>query len=348
MNTIKKLICAAALAITASAHAGLLPIEQDTIHVFKKVSPYVVNVHPYKQSNNLHWQPQKILAGTGSGIIWNADGYVVTNYHIIGQHKYFEVTLKNGKTVKADFIGGDPRKDVAVLKLKNSKLLAKAIPSQKIAVSNSKNLQVGQIAIAIGNPFGLDETLTEGVVSALDREIFGYGGVEISGMIQTDASINPGNSGGPLIDSRGRLIGMNTMIYSQTGGFSGIGFAIPSNTIVGVVNQIIKHGKIIASGIGIIPLPDRIAVQAGVDGVIIAKVAPGMPASKAGLRGMTQTRNGQYRVGDIITGINGHKIKDYNDLYQILDKTKVGQKVTLTIQRGNKRKKVKLRTVNLQ
>ncbi|MDF1761186.1 MAG: trypsin-like peptidase domain-containing protein [Coxiellaceae bacterium] len=344
----KKFILAALCITTTNAWASLLPIEQDTIHVFKKVSPYVVNVHPYKQSNNLHWQPQKILAGTGSGIIWNGNGYVVTNYHIIGQHKYFEVTLKNGKTVKASFIGGDPRKDVALLKIRNSKAVAKFIPSQAIEVSNSKQLQVGQIAIAIGNPFGLDETLTEGVVSALDREIFGYGGVEINGMIQTDASINPGNSGGPLIDSRGRLIGMNTMIYSQSGGFSGIGFAIPSNTIVKVVNQLIKHGKIIAAGIGIIPVPDHVAAQAGVDGVIIAKVVRGMPASKAGLRGMTQTRNGQYRVGDIIVGINGHKIKDYNDLYQILDKTKVGQKVTLTIQHGNKRKSVKVTTVSLQ
>ncbi|MDF1797458.1 MAG: trypsin-like peptidase domain-containing protein [Coxiellaceae bacterium] len=348
MNTIKKLITTALFCLTASTYAGLLPIEKDTIDVFKKISPYVVNVHPYKQSNDLYWQPKKILAGTGSGIIWNGKGYVVTNYHIIGQHKYFEVTLKNGKTVKANFIGGDPRKDVAVLKLNNSKIVTASIPTKPIDVANSKHLQVGQIAIAIGNPFGLDETLTEGVVSAIDREIFGYGGVEINGMIQTDASINPGNSGGPLINSRGQLIGMNTMMYSQTGGFSGIGFAIPSNTIMRIANQIIKHGKIITAGIGIIPVPDRVAAQAGVDGVIIAKVARGMPASKAGLRGMTQTRNGQYRVGDIITGINGHKIKDYNDLYQVLDKTKVGEKVTLTIRRGNKRRNIKITTVNLQ
>ncbi len=344
MNMLKKLLLTALFLTTGSTQAGLLPVEQDTIQVFKQVSPYVVNVHPYKKSSDMFLQPQKILAGTGSGIIWNKNGYIVTNYHIIGQHKYFDVTLKNGKSIKANFIGGDPRKDVAVLKIKNNKYL----PQQPISVANSNNLQVGQIAIAIGNPFGLDETLTEGVVSALGREIFGYGGVEISDMIQTDASINPGNSGGPLIDSRGRLVGMNTMIYSQTGGFSGIGFAIPSNTLTRIVNQIIKHGKIIYAGIGIVPVPDRIAAQAGVDGVIIAKVAPNMPAKKAGLRGMTQTRSGQYRVGDIIVGINGQRIKTYNDLYQVLDKTRVGQKITLTIQRGNKTKKVKLKTVSLQ
>lgn len=337
----------ASIALVSQALAGLLPVEQDIIHVFNNVSPYVVNVHQTENAIDRYWHSKKVVTGTGSGIVLNPNGLIVTNYHVLGQHKQVDVVLKNGKNYIADFIGGDPRKDVAVLRLRNTSALRKMIHNKPLQMANSEGLRVGQIAIAIGNPFGLDETLTEGVISALDREIFGYGGVAINGMIQTDASINPGNSGGPLLDSRGRLIGMNTMIYSRTGAFSGIGFAIPSNTIHRIATQIIEHGKVITPGIGIVPVPDTVALQSGVQGVIIASVVPNMPASKAGLKGVSQTYRGQYRLGDVIVGVNGKPIKTFNDLYQVLDKQKIGDDVTLTILRNGERHQVKVKTVNV-
>lgn len=203
---------------------------------------------------------------------------------------------------------------------------------------------VGQKAIAIGNPFGLDHTLTVGSVSAIGRSMQSVGGVTIRDMIQTDAAINPGNSGGPLLDNRGFLLGINTAIYSQSGSSAGIGFAVPSNTVERVVEQIIKFGKVIQPGIGIQRLEDSIARYLGIEGVIIGKVAKDSPAAKAGLRGTQRSVYGEISLGDIIVGLDGKKVRNYDDLYNALEHKKAGESVDIKLIRNNKvmTKKVQL------
>jgi S1-C subfamily serine protease len=280
--------------------------------------------------------------GSGSGFIWNKDGYIVTNYHVVEKGDLFLVTLINEKQYEAKLIGGEPRKDIAVLKLKK-----KIKNLTAVEVGSSKNLKVGQQAIAIGNPFGLDRTMTTGIVSAIGREIPGFGGVKIKNMIQTDAAINQGNSGGPLFDSDGRLIGMNTMIYSPSGASAGIGFAVPVEIIKRVVPQLIKYGKVTGPGVGINPLPDEFLRSLGMKGVAVRTVDRGTSAYRAGLRGVRQDRYGRWALGDIIVGINNFKIENFNDLYETLENFKVGDKVKLKIIRKGKVRILKIKLVAL-
>ncbi len=191
---------------------------------------------------------------------------------------------------------------------------------------------VGQKALAIGNPFGFDHSLTVGVISALGRQVPGVGGVTIHDMIQTDASINPGNSGGPLLDSMGRLIGMNTAIFSESGSSAGVGFAVPGNEIEHIVNQIIKNGRVKLAGIGFQPVRPSIAQHFGVTrGILVAEVMPNTPAAKAGLRGTYRDGLRRIVLGDIVIGINGHPVKNYDELYHLLSSIEIGKKVKMTI-----------------
>ncbi|MFY0537320.1 S1C family serine protease [Nannocystis pusilla] len=255
----------------------------------------------------------------------------------------YSVTLYSQKTYDAQLLGGDPNKDIAVLKLINCDE-----PLTPIRVlPQGGPLEVGQTAIAIGNPFGLDHTLTTGVVSAIGREVQGYGGVTIRDMIQTDASINPGNSGGPLLDSGAHLIGMNTMIFSKTGSSAGIGFAVPVATVRRVVPQIIDKGRVEHPGLGIEPLPDAYAARVGVKGVVITRTVAGGPAAKAGIRGLSQDRTGEILLGDIIVGINEHKVKNYDDLYNALDRYKVGDEVEVKLVREGAAASVRLNLIDL-
>ncbi|MEO1266504.1 MAG: trypsin-like peptidase domain-containing protein, partial [Myxococcota bacterium] len=267
----------------------------------------------------------------GSGFIWDRKGHVVTNYHVIADGNIFEVTLQDGKTYEAKLVGGDPNKDIAVLKLQKppANLTPIRLPSPEYT------LEVGQKALAIGNPFGLDHTLTVGVVSALGREMLGYGGTTIRGMIQTDASINPGNSGGPLLNARGQLIGVNTMIYSKTGSSAGIGFAVPVQTVRRVVPEVIRYGKPVRAGLGIQLVPDSVARRHGIRGVVIEAVSPGSPAAQAGLRGLQRKRRSTV-VGDVIVGINETAVATYDDLYGALDRFRPGDSVKVKVQRDNK------------
>jgi S1-C subfamily serine protease len=312
--------------------------EQNTIAVFRAAAPATVFV----TQNQLVLDRYSLRAtetptGAGSGFIWDEQGHVVTNYHVVAGARSLTVTLHDQSVWPAQLVGGDPRKDVAVLKIEapESALVPVARPPE------GYELEVGQKTLAIGNPFGLDHTLTTGVVSALGREIVGYGNVTIKGMIQTDASINPGNSGGPLLDSGGRLIGMNTMIFSQAGQSAGIGFAVPHQTVDRVVTQIITTGKVTQVGIGISALEDAIARRAGIDGVAVLEVLPGTPAAKAGLRGLTMTPRGA-RVGDVIVAVDGAEIDDYDDLYNALDPRKPGEKVKLGILREGQKVEVEV------
>jgi S1-C subfamily serine protease len=316
----------------------LMELEKATIAIYKQAKPSVVHI----TSLALHQQvgemnPQEVPEGTGSGFIWDDGGHVVTNYHVIKDADAAQVTLDDGSTYRATLVGGTAEKDMAVLRIDAPK--SKLRP---IAVGRSEDLQVGQMAFAIGNPFGLDHTLTTGVISALGRQITAVDRhTPIKGVIQTDAAINPGNSGGPLLDSAGRLIGMNTAIYSQSGSSAGIGFAIPVDEVNRVVPQLIKTGKVTRPGLGVQLATDQLASHFGVTGALIIRVIPGGPAQKAGLRPTQRDENGRIRLGDVIVAVDGKPVKKVNDFFDLLNDHQAGDTATLTIDRDGQRQDVK-------
>ena len=310
------------------ARGDLASDERNTIDIFRNAAPSVVYITSLALRRNLFsLNVQEIPQGTGSGFIWDKQGRVVTNYHVISDANRLEVTLADHSSWKAVLVGAAPDRDLAVLQI-----TAPADKLRPIVVGESKNLLVGQKVFAIGNPFGLDQTLTTGVVSALGREITAATGRTIHDVIQTDAAINPGNSGGPLLDSAGRLIGVNTAIFSPSGASSGIGFAVPVGEVNRVVPQIIAKGKLIRPGLGITLANRRITEELGLEGVLILKVLPGPTAEKAGLRGTTQVRDGLV-LGDVIVAVNGKKVIDYDTLRDELERHEVGTEVILTLLR---------------
>jgi len=317
--------------------------ERNSISVFEAVAPstvFVTNkrvvVDPFRRS--VEETPQ----GTGSGFLWDNKGHVVTNNHVVQGAQALSVTLFDHRTYDARVVGTDPQKDIAVLELQGA-------PSNLHPIRAEKGIElaVGQKTLAIGNPFGLDQTLTTGIVSALGRSVPGDHGVTIRDMVQTDAAINPGNSGGPLLDSSGRLIGMNTMIFSRTGASAGIGFAVPVSSILRVVPQIIKGGKSDQIGIGVVIDPDqRLERTYRIRGVLVLRVAESGPAAKAGLQGTSMARGG-VSFGEIIVGIDAEPVNDYDDLYTILDRHQPGDTVKLAIVRGEQRLQIPIRLVLL-
>jgi len=313
--------------------------EQNTIDVFGKFSRSVVHVTSLATQRNLMTlDVTEIRQGTGSGFVWDQQGHIVTNFHVVSGGDRASVTLNDGSTYPATIVGTHPDKDIAVLKID--------APPQKLLplpVGQSSNLKVGMKVLAIGNPFGLDQTLTTGVISGLGREIKSISGRPISDVIQTDASINPGNSGGPLLDSSGRLIGINTAIYSPSGANAGIGFAVPVDTVNAIVPQLLAHGKIARPGFGVNIISDPVAAQHKIDGVIIAQIVPGGAADKAGLTGVQPTPLGD-EVGDVIVGIDNAEIHKSVDLFKALDKHKVGDVVDVTVENktAGKRRTVKV------
>jgi len=314
--------------------AALEPEESHTIQIFERTAPsvvYIVNSALYRQlfSRNVYEVPQ----GAGSGFVWSQAGYIVTNFHVVYDADSLTVVLADQTEHQARVVGVDPDHDLAVVQIQVAK--EKLSP---IILGSSHDLKVGQKVLAIGNPFGLDHTLTTGVVSALHRSIESMTKRTIENVIQTDAAINPGNSGGPLLDSGGRLIGINTMIVSPSGAFSGIGFAVPVDTINDIVPQLIQHGKVIRAGIGVSLLPDSLARRSVRRGVVIGKVAPGGPADRAGLRGTTQGRSGQ--LGDVITALDGEPVDTGDDLFRLLGRHKAGERVHLEILRDRQSREV--------
>ncbi|MBI2532718.1 MAG: trypsin-like peptidase domain-containing protein, partial [Deltaproteobacteria bacterium] len=265
------------------------------------------------------------------GFIWDNSGNIITNFHVIQNADAAQVTLADQSDWKARRVGVAPDKDLAVLRIDAPANKLRAIP-----VGTSKDLQVGQSVFAIGNPFGLDQSLTTGVISALGREIESVTRRPIQGVIQTDAAINPGNSGGPLLDSAGRLIGVNTAIYSPSGASAGIGFAIPVDTVNRIVPELIRSGKVTRPGMGIQIAEDQIAERLGVTGVLVVEVVQGSAAAKAGLRPTRREASGRVRLGDVITAIDGKKIESPNELFLILERYKVGDSVNVTLVREGK------------
>jgi S1-C subfamily serine protease len=331
------------LAARSSLLAQLTEDEKNTIEVVKKTQNSVVYITNIQLVRDFFsWTEEAVPRGTGSGFIWDEQGHIITNYHVIEDGDLFNVTLPNQEERQAKLVGKEPNKDIAVLKIEGN---VKGL--QPVKIGSSSNLQVGQKVIAIGNPFGFDHTVTTGIVSALGRSMPGAGGVTIRDMIQTDAAINPGNSGGPLLNSAGELIGMNTMIISRSGTSSGVGFAIPVDTIKKIVPQIIKYGRVIRPGLGLSLLSDRYAAQLGIEGVVIYEVPPDSEAYQKGLRGLTRSRLGRLVIQDIIKEIDGQKVRSYDDLYNLLDNYNIGDKVTLTVERNGKTRKVELTLVRI-
>jgi S1-C subfamily serine protease len=309
----------------------LSDVEKTTIELFQQVSPSVVYITTVAvRSGWLGLNVTEIPQGTGSGLVWDAAGHIVTNFHVIQRADSVEVMLSNHETFKARLVGAEPDKDLAVLRIDAGTALLKPIP-----LGTSSDLQVGQQVFAIGNPFGLDQTLTTGVVSALGRTIQSVTRRTIEDVIQTDAAINPGNSGGPLLDSAGRLIGINTAIYSPSGSSAGIGFAVPVDTVNRVVPQLIAHGRVIRPQLGVYLAHDSILRRVGAEGVLILDVEQDSGAEVAGLRGTRRTRDGRFLLGDIIKKLDGTEITNSNDLLNILEKHQVGDAVQITVLRDD-------------
>lgn len=298
--------------------------ERATIEVFEKASRSVVFIANTALRRDI-WSlnEYEVPQGAGSGFIWNQEGHIVTNFHVIYGADAVSVVLADRSEHRARIVGVDPDQDLAVLQIRVPK--DKLVP---VPIGSSRDLRVGQKVLAIGNPFGLDHTLTTGVVSALGRTIRSMTNRIIDGVIQTDAAINPGSSGGPLMDSFGRLIGVNTQIISPSGAYAGIGFAVPVDTVNRIVPQLIKYGRIIRPRLGVALVPDEIAERLGVKGAIIGRVMPGGPAARAGLLGMRE-RFGQIELGDVIIKLNGKPVEGADDVFRFLELHKVGDQVVI-------------------
>lgn len=319
---------------TVTPRADLSATEQATVRLFKEVSPSVVHVFARgTPSRSVFSDQQESTVQSGSGIVWDVAGHVITNHHVINGTAEIGVRLTSGEFVAARVVGAAPNYDLAVLQLDRPRSAL-----HPIAVGRSADLQVGQSTFAIGNPYGLDQTLTSGIVSALGRKLPSVTAREVKGMIQTDAPINPGNSGGPLLDSAGRLIGVNSAILSGSGASAGIGFAIPVDIVNRVAAELIHNGHVPLPGVGIVAAKQDQATSLGVDGVIILRTLPGSPAAQAGLEGASE--DGVVR--DIITEANGKPVHSMEELTSILDDEGIGKRVELTVERAGQTRTVKL------
>ena len=311
--------------------------ETDNVRLFRDATPsvaFITNKQLIQSRYSL--DATETPVGAGTGFVWDDKGHVVTNFHVVKGANELSVTFQGDqKTYGAKLLGYDEDKDVAVLSVEKPEL-------RPIPLGCSSTLLVGQKVFAIGNPFGLDHTLTTGIVSGLGRELpSGNTGRPILGVIQTDAAINPGNSGGPLLDSRGRLIGVNTAIYSPSGASAGVGFALPVDNVKGIVEQIIQFGRVTRPVLGLVLAPDgalrQLIGENGRDaGVLVLGVPEGGPAARAGIVGTVRdTLRGDITLGDVIVRFNDEDVKNSSDLYRALDMARVGQEVTLTVRRGN-------------
>jgi 2-alkenal reductase len=319
---------------TVTPRGNLAASEQASIELFKNVSPSVAHVFARAVStSSLFSDQQESMVQSGSGIIWDTAGHVITNNHVISGTAQIGVRLTSGEFVTARVVGAAPNYDLAVLQLERP-----TSALHPIAIGRSADLQVGQSTFAIGNPFGLEQTLTSGIVSALARRLPTDTAHEIKGVIQTDAAINPGNSGGPLLDSAGRLIGVNSAIISGSGASAGIGFAIPVDIVNRVATELIRNGHVPSPGIGIVAAKQGEATSLGIDGVVIVRTLPESPAAKAGIEGASA--DGVIR--DVVTEVNGKSIHSMDELASSFQDAGIGSQVTLTVERDGQTRTVKV------
>lgn len=316
----------------------LADFEKSTITIFNSAAPSVVYIFTENAQSGFFGR-REVQQGAGSGFLWDNYGHVVTNFHVIQGSQSIQVRLDSGEAIRATYVGSSPDHDLAIIRLRSTPQSIRPIP-----VGRSNDLAVGQAVFAIGNPFGLARTLTTGVISALDRRLPTAGGREVMGVIQTDAAINPGNSGGPLIDSAGRLIGVNTAIISGSGSSAGIGFAVPVDVVNQVVPKLITNGKVPRPGIGIIVLDEEIAAGLGVLGVVIDRVVPDSEADRVGLEGI------DYRnrlIGDIIVAVGDQEVKNIDEFIRILENYAIGQSVMLDVRRGDQIRTVEVKIMDI-
>ncbi len=312
--------------------------ERVNMEVFEQASPSVTYITNKKfRRDYFSLNVTEIPQGTGSGFLWDSKGHIVTNFHVIYEADGIEVKLMDGKRYDATVVGADPDHDLAVLQISPTNLNI-----SPLMIGSSSDLRVGQKVLAIGNPFGLDSTLTTGIISALGRTIQSMTKRYIHDVVQTDAAINPGNSGGPLLDSYGRLIGVNTAIISPSGTYSGVGFAVPVDTVNRVVTKLINFGKVGRPGFGISLIPEHIMSRIGIEGVGILEVFKGSSAADAGLKEVKRLSNGQIELGDIIIEVDGSKVKNSTDLVRIMDRHEVGDEVDIVIIRNNVKKTMRI------
>jgi 2-alkenal reductase len=317
----------------------LSELERATIEIFQKASPSVVHVAGRTDDDG---QSSTLGAGqvrTGTGFVWDAAGHIVTNSHVVRGASTLVVRLASGEVLSAKLVGTAPSVDIAVLLVSSQQRLP-----PPIAIGRSSELKVGQSAFAIGNPFGLDQTLTTGIISALKRRLPTSGGREIADVLQTDAAISPGNTGGPLLDSGGRLIGVNTAIVSLSGGNGGVGFAIPVDVVNRVVPQLIRGGRLPIPGIGIIAADEGTTTRLGIQGVLVARTMPKSPAQDVGLQGFDPR---SHAVGDIIVAVNGRPVHRLADLIDEFQKTGIGQTVHLNVMRGDSTASMRAKIVDV-
>jgi len=312
--------------------------EQNTIGIFQRASPSVVYITTLQRvrepfSRNVLRVPQ----GTGSGFVWDEQGRIVTNFHVIQGAQEAVVTLADQRSFPATLVGASPDHDLAVLHIDMP-----ADGPRPLPIGTSSDLIVGQNVYAIGNPFGLDHTLTTGVISALNRSIDDDNGGTIENLIQTDAAINPGNSGGPLIDSAGRLIGINAMIYSPSGAYAGVGFAVPVDIVNRVVPKLVAYGRYVRPKIGISANDDvsRRLLGADTTGVVVLQVVAGSAAARAGLRAAQSNGGRRVTIGDVIVAIDGRPIKNFGELLSALDEHEFGDMITLSVRHGQDKRDV--------
>jgi S1-C subfamily serine protease len=318
--------------------------ETNTMEIFRKASPAVVYVTNTALRRGLFsLDIMEIPRGSGTGFIWDGNGLVVTNYHVISGAQKVTVTLQDRSELDAEIIGVAPEKDLAVLRVRNPPHNLATLP-----LGDSSELTVGRKVLAIGNPFGLDTTLTTGIVSALGREIQAAGDRKIHGVIQTDAAINPGNSGGPLLNSLGQLVGVNTAIYSPSGASAGIGFAIPVNTVKEVVPQLISYGRLLRPVIGVELASDGFVQRYRIEGMPVVQVFPGLPAAEAGMIGAHRNAQGDIELGDIIIRIDGKPVRTQDDYFTAIEAHEPGEKVQVETQRGNRQHTYTVKLVESQ
>jgi 2-alkenal reductase len=317
--------------------------ERANIELFERVSPSVVQVAARSAAANPLSEDERgeadSGAASGTGFVWDNDGHVVTNNHVVQNGSEVAVRFASGEVAQAEVIGVAPNYDLAVLRIRSARKLP-----PPVALGSSSELKVGQSAFAIGNPFGLDQSLTSGIISALKRRLPTSSGREIANVIQTDTAINPGNSGGPLLDSAGRLIGVNTAILSPSGTSAGIGFAIPADIVNRVVPELIKNGRVPTPGIGIVAASEAVSTRLGVEGVIVVRTAPGSPAERAGIRGVDFNSGA---LGDVIVQADGKPVHRLSDLTDQIEQVGAGKSIRIGLKRGSKTRDITIDIVDV-
>jgi S1-C subfamily serine protease len=311
--------------------------ERANIEIFERVSPSVVQVAARSAANPL--TEEEGGAASGTGFVWDNDGHVVTNNHVVQNANAVAVRFASGEVAQAEIVGVAPNYDVAVLRIRNARQLP-----PPIALGSSTDLKVGQSAFAIGNPFGLDQSMTSGIISALKRRLPTSSGREIANVIQTDTAINPGNSGGPLLDSAGRLIGVTTAILSPSGSNAGIGFAIPADIVNRVVPELIRSGRVPTPGIGIVAASEAVSTRLAVEGVIVVRTAPSSPAERAGIRGVDLASG---ELGDVITEADGKPVRRLSDLTDEIEQVGAGHSVRIKLKRGSETRDIDVDVVDI-